>query len=43
MIAAGVQWRRLDAPGTDRLQGAGVYYGGGASEALSYRGETVGG
>ena len=25
MIATGVQWRRLEAPGIDRLQGAGVY------------------
>jgi thioredoxin reductase (NADPH) len=41
MIATGVQWRRLDAPGIDRLQGAGVYYGGGTSEALSCKGETV--
>jgi thioredoxin reductase (NADPH) len=41
MIATGVQWRRLDAPGVDRLQGAGVYYGGGATEALSCKGETV--
>ena len=41
MIATGVQWRRLDAPGVDRLQGAGVYYGGGAIEALSCKGETV--
>jgi thioredoxin reductase (NADPH) len=41
MIATGVQWRRLDAPGIDRLQGAGVYYGGSATEALSYKGETV--
>src|SRR5215475_1659596 len=41
MIATGVQWRRLAAPGIDRLQGAGVYYGGGASEALSCKGETV--
>ncbi len=41
MIATGVQWRRLDAPGIDRLQGAGVYYGGGATEALSCKGETV--
>ena len=31
MIASGVQWRRLDAPGIDRLQGAGVYYGGGTT------------
>jgi thioredoxin reductase (NADPH) len=41
MIASGVQWRRLDAPGIDRLQGAGVYYGGGATEALSCKGEIV--
>jgi thioredoxin reductase (NADPH) len=41
MIASGVQWRRLDAPGIDRLQGAGVYYGGGATEALSCKGEVV--
>ena len=41
MIATGVQWRRLEAPGIDRLRGAGVYYGGGASEALSCKGEIV--
>jgi thioredoxin reductase (NADPH) len=41
MIASGVQWRRLAAPGIDRLQGAGVYYGGGATEALSCKGEKV--
>ena len=41
MIASGVQWRRLDAPGVDRFQGAGVYYGGGATEALSCKGEIV--
>jgi thioredoxin reductase (NADPH) len=41
MIATGVQWRRLDAPGVDRLQGAGVYYGGGATEALSCKGEVI--
>ena len=41
MIASGVQWRRLEAPGIDRLQGAGVYYGGGATEALSCKGEQV--
>src|ERR1700690_2480468 len=41
MIATGVQWRRLEAPGIDRLQGAGVYYGGGAREALSCKGEMV--
>src|SRR5258708_7123814 len=41
MIATGVQWRRLEAPGIDRLQGAGIYYGGGATEALSCQGEIV--
>lgn len=41
MIATGVQWKRLDAPGIDRLQGAGVYYGGGATEAMSCKGEIV--
>jgi thioredoxin reductase (NADPH) len=41
MIATGVQWRRLDVPGVDRLQGAGIYYGGGATEALSCKGELV--
>jgi len=41
MIATGVQWRRLEAPGVDRLQGVGVYYGGGATEALSCKGEMV--
>src|SRR5499427_862899 len=41
LVATGVQWRRLDAPGVDRLQGAGVYYGGGATEALSCEGEII--
>src|ERR1700732_3941365 len=41
MIATGVQWRKLEAPGIDRLQGAGVYYGGGATEALSCKGEKI--
>jgi thioredoxin reductase (NADPH) len=41
LLAMGVQWRNLDVPGLDRLQGAGVYYGGGTSEAIACRGETV--
>jgi len=41
MISTGVQWRRLEAPGIDRLQGVGVYYGGGATEALSCKGEII--
>ena len=41
MISTGVQWRKLEAEGIDRLQGAGIYYGGGATEALSCEGEIV--
>src|SRR5215472_16510894 len=41
LIATGVQWRRLEEPGVGRLQGAGVYYGGGSQEAISCKGETV--
>jgi thioredoxin reductase (NADPH) len=41
LLATGVQWRTLDIPGINRLQGAGVYYGGGTSEALACKGETV--
>jgi thioredoxin reductase (NADPH) len=41
LLAMGVQWRSLDIPGIERFQGAGVYYGGGTSEALSCKGETV--
>jgi thioredoxin reductase (NADPH) len=41
LIATGVQWRKLDVPGMDRLQGAGVYYGAGSTEALSCKDEDV--
>jgi thioredoxin reductase (NADPH) len=41
MISTGVQWRKLEATGIDRLQGAGVYYGGGSTEAMSCKGEIV--
>jgi thioredoxin reductase (NADPH) len=41
LLAMGVQWRKLDVPGADRLQGAGVYYGGGTTEAISCREEDV--
>jgi thioredoxin reductase (NADPH) len=41
ILAMGVQWRRLDIPGIDRLQGAGVYYGATQSEAVSCRDEDV--
>jgi thioredoxin reductase (NADPH) len=41
VLATGVQWRTLDVPGIDRLQGAGVYYGAAATEAISCRDEDV--
>jgi thioredoxin reductase (NADPH) len=41
LIATGVQWRKLDIPGADRLQGSGIYYGGGTTEAISCRDEDV--
>src|SRR5204862_4436915 len=41
LLAMGVQWRTLDVPGIERLQGAGVYYGGGTTEAMACKGETV--
>jgi thioredoxin reductase (NADPH) len=41
VIAAGVQWRRLNLPGIDRLTGAGVYYGAATTEAASCQGEDV--
>jgi thioredoxin reductase (NADPH) len=41
LLAMGVQWRKLEIPGVDRLQGAGVYYGGGSTEAISCRDEDV--
>jgi len=39
VIAAGVQWRRLNIPGMDRLTGAGVYYGATMTEAASVKGK----
>lgn len=41
IIATGVSYRRLDVPGIDRLQGAGVYYGAAMTQAASCRGEDV--
>jgi thioredoxin reductase (NADPH) len=41
ILAMGVQWRKLDVPGIDRFQGAGVYYGAGSTEAISCRNEDV--
>ena len=41
LIATGVNYRRLDAPGIDRLTGAGVYYGAALVEARSCSDEHV--
>jgi thioredoxin reductase (NADPH) len=41
IIATGVTYRQLDAPGVNELVGAGVYYGAAASEAPDYRGLDV--
>ena len=41
VIASGVQWRRLNIPGMDRLTGAGVYYGAANTEAVSCKDEDV--
>ena len=41
LLATGVAWRTLDAPGCPALVGAGIYYGAATAEAMSLRGEDV--
>lgn len=41
LIATGVEWRRLQVPGEERLYGRGVYYGSATSEAILCRDEQV--
>ncbi|HEU5000582.1 MAG TPA: FAD-dependent oxidoreductase [Lapillicoccus sp.] len=41
IVATGVSYRRLAAPGADRLVGKGVYYGASAAEALQCEGQDV--
>lgn len=41
LVATGVQWRKLDAPGVKRLTGAGIYYGAAMTEAISCKDEDV--
>lgn len=41
LVASGMEVRRLEAPGIDRLAGAGVYYGAALSEAATYRNREV--
>lgn len=41
MLAMGVSWRRLPAPGADELAGRGVYYGAAMTEAMNCKGQDV--
>jgi thioredoxin reductase (NADPH) len=41
ILATGVDWRRLDANGIDRLIGRGVLYGAARTEALTVAGKRV--
>jgi thioredoxin reductase (NADPH) len=41
VLALGVEYRRLDAPGLAELEGAGVYYGASMSEGQALAGEDV--
>lgn len=41
LIATGVQWRKLGAPGIENLTGAGIYYGAAMTEAMACANEDV--
>ncbi|MEJ2597708.1 MAG: FAD-dependent oxidoreductase [Anaerolineales bacterium] len=41
VIASGVTTRTLNAPGVEKLTGAGIYYGAALTEAAHYRGRQV--
>jgi len=41
LIASGLSWKRLNIPGIERLQEAGVYYGASMTEAALCSGEDV--
>src|SRR5829696_5022021 len=41
VVAAGMEWRRLELEGVEELLGHGVYYGAGRSEAVQCSGEHV--
>jgi len=41
VLAPGVQYRKLEIPGADRLTGRGIYYGAALVEALACKGEEV--
>jgi thioredoxin reductase (NADPH) len=41
LLASGVSYRRLDAPGVEQFTGAGIYYGAAMSEAANVAGEDI--
>jgi thioredoxin reductase (NADPH) len=41
LLAPGVQYRKLDIPGAERLTGRGIYYGAALVEAMACKGEEV--
>jgi len=41
LIATGVQWRKLDVPGVEKFQDAGVYYSSSLTEAAACKDEDV--
>lgn len=41
ILASGVTWRQLEAPGCDSFLGRGVYYGAARTEAPTVRGQDV--
>jgi thioredoxin reductase (NADPH) len=41
LIATGIAYRKVDVPGVEKLNGAGVYYYAPMTEALSYKNEDV--
>ncbi|WP_414564789.1 MULTISPECIES: FAD-dependent oxidoreductase [unclassified Anabaena] len=41
IIATGVSYRKLDLTGSEKLTGAGIYYGAAMTEAMGYQNEDV--
>ena len=41
LVASGISYRQLDAPGFERFTGAGIYYGASVTEAVSCTDQTV--
>jgi thioredoxin reductase (NADPH) len=41
LVATGVQWRKLEVPGIEKVTGAGVYYGAAMTEAISCKDQDV--